>query len=90
MATDPPIYNAAAAKAIASVPAASRIQTLDLYAVAAKRCGTQYSRCPEGCVESRPRVGNCYQIPLNVHFEPQGWAELSAAYMDAVLKAVGE
>jgi len=90
VATDPPIYNAAAAKAIASVPAASRIETLDLYAVAAKRCGTQYSRCPEGCVESSPRVGNCYQIPLNVHFEPQGWAELSAAYMDAVLKAVGE
>lgn len=46
-ATDPPIYNTAALKAIASVPAKDRIQILDLYAIVTKKCGVGYSRCPE-------------------------------------------
>ena len=87
-ATDPPIYNAAALKAIASIPAKDRITILDLYAVVTKRCGVGYSRCPEGCVQTDRYHGNCFQIPLNVHYEAEGWAELSAAYMDAVLKAL--
>ena len=86
---DPPIYNAAALKAIASVPAASRIEILDLYAIVTKKCGTTYARCPAGCAQTDRDHGDCYQIPNNVHYEPQGWAELSAAYMDAVLKALG-
>ena len=84
--TDPPIYNAAAEKAVASIPAAGRIEKLDLYAVVTKKCGTNYTLCPEGCVAELQ--GNCYQIPHNVHYEAQGWADLVSAYMAAVLKAL--
>jgi hypothetical protein len=84
---DPPIYNAAAEKAVASIPAAGRIEKLDLYAVVTKKCGTAYTLCPEDCLESN-KQGNCYQIPHNVHYEAEGWADLAAAYMAAVLKAL--
>ncbi len=86
--TDPPIYNAAAAKAVASVPAASRIAELDLYAVVTKKCGTAYTLCPAGCSQQDPEHGDCYQIPHNVHYEAEGWRDLIAAYMAAVLKAL--
>ena len=56
------IYNAAALKAIASVPAASRIEILDLYAIVTKECGTTYARCPEGCAQTDRDHGDCYQI----------------------------
>jgi hypothetical protein len=83
---DPPIYNAAAERAVASIPGAGRISKLDLYSVVTKRCGTSYSLCPEGCTLLE---GNCYQIPHNVHYEAKGWADLSAAYMAAVRKVLG-
>ena len=67
-ATDPPIYNAAALKAIRSVPAASRVEILDLYAIVTAKCGEGYARCPAGCVQTDRDDGNCFQIPLNVHY----------------------
>jgi hypothetical protein len=88
---DPPIYNAAAAKAVASIPSSGRIGKLDLYSVVTATCGTKYTLCPEGCTEhghGKTATGNCFQIPHNVHYEARGWAALVAAYMEAVLKAV--
>eukprot|EP01052_Picozoa_sp_SAG31_P027440 SAG31_NODE_2570_length_5460_cov_3.135236_3_plen_1561_part_00 len=88
---DPPVYNAAAAKAIRAVPAAARIKTLDLYSVVTKKCGAKYTLCPEGCSASKVKgawEGNCFQIPHNVHYLTEGWHVLAAAYVDAVIKAV--
>ena len=92
-ATDPAIYNAAAAKAVAAAPAASRIEVLDLYSVVTKKCGVAYNRCPEGCTATKQPhgggwEGNCYQIPLNVHYLPAGWADLAGAYVNAVVNAL--
>ena len=86
---DPPIYNKAAAAAVASVDGAEqRVQVLDLYAVVTKKCGVAYTLCPENCVQVGRGKGNCYQIPHNVHYESQGWADLSSAYISAVTKAL--
>ena len=38
-------------------------------------------------VPEDPEHGNCYQIPHNVHYEKEGWRDLIAAYVEAVLKA---
>ena len=86
-ATDPPIYNAAAAAAVASA-GAGRIATIDLFAHVAQKCGVAYDRCPEGCTATkvgREWKGDCYQIPLNVHYLPAGFADLAAHYMAAAL-----
>jgi hypothetical protein len=88
-ATDPPIYNAAAARVVAAHNMqhdGAPIGTIDLYAVATRKCGTSYSLCPANCTGSKVNgswVGSCYQIPHNVHFFPAGWADLSKAYMSA-------
>ena len=49
-----------------------------------KKCGASYTLCPKNCDAS----GDCYQIPHNVHYEQRGWADLVAAYMAAVLRAL--
>jgi hypothetical protein len=87
---DPPIYNAAAQLAIAKsgVPG---VTTLDLNAVVTHKCGANYTLCPENCSATKMKgkwVGNCYQIPHNVHYLAVGWTELSAAYVNAVLPLV--
>ena len=90
--SDPPIYNAAAEEAIKGSRAAARVSTLDLYTVVAKKCGAKYSLCPEGCMASRDPngtwIGNCFQIPHNVHFLNPAWEQLAAAYVGAVARAL--
>jgi hypothetical protein len=91
-AADPPLYNAAAAEAVASVPAAPRVATLDLYRTVTDKCGVSYDRCPEGCTGQKVNgtwVGDCYQIPLNVHFFPAAWQQLGGAYVDAIGALLG-
>ena len=89
--SDPPVYNAAAAEAIKSTPAAGRVSTLDLYTVVTKKCGAKYSLCPEGCTASRANgtwIGDCFQIPHNVHFLNPAWEQLATAYVGAVTRAL--
>jgi arylsulfatase B len=89
--SDPPVFNAAAAEAIASTAAAARVSTLDLYSVVTKTCGVRYSLCPEGCTAHRENgtwVGDCFQIPHNVHYLPKAWDQLASAYVSAVVQAL--
>ena len=67
---------------------AGRITTIDLYAHVTQKCGIAYDRCPEGCTATKVGAkwtGDCYQIPLNVHYLQAGFADLAAHYMAEAL-----
>ena len=66
-AADPPIYNRAAAKALEIADPGGRVATLDLFEVVTKKCGENYTLCPEGCSAKNVNgtwEGDCYQIPV--------------------------
>lgn len=91
-ATDPPVFNSAAARAIQASGHADRVTVLDLYSTVTKRCGTNYELCPENCTASHVNgkwEGNCFQIPHNVHYLPAAWEVLATAYVTAVKALIG-
>ncbi len=90
-ASDPPVYNAAAAAAVAGTSVAAKVEILDLYSRVVAKCGTNYTLCPANCTErmvNRSHVGDCFQLPGNVHYTSSGWADLGAAYVSAVLRVL--
>jgi hypothetical protein len=65
--TDVVLYNDAADQVMASANAAgANISTADLYSFVVQRCGGRgYCSCPG------------FQLPMNVHYEPEGWRALA-------------
>lgn len=62
-------YNAAADRVMAAaVAGGAQIATADLYSFVLDKCGGKpgYASCPG------------FQLPMNVHFTPQGWAAIAA------------
>ena len=80
-AADPPIYNRAAAKALEIADPGGRVATLDLFEVVTKKCGANYTLCPEGCSAKNVNgtwEGDCYQIPVCPRqAQPGSWLRLS-------------
>jgi hypothetical protein len=73
--SDVRLYNAAADKVIAASNAnGARISTVDLYSFVLQKCGGQgYANCTG------------FQLPMNVHYTPAGWAALAAEMRDTLL-----
>lgn len=71
------LYNAAAATLISDANSAGAvISTADLYTFVLKKCGGQgYVHC------------DGFQLPMNVHYTPEGWTALAAEMETFLLKA---
>eukprot|EP00039_Didymoeca_costata_P023766 m.8171 g.8171 ORF g.8171 m.8171 type:complete len:310 (+) comp3850_c0_seq2:113-1042(+) len=82
---DPPIYNEAAANVMKKYES---IETLDLYGLVTKKCGTNYTLCPENCDSWPGHNGTipCFSRPYNVHYNQPGWEALTNAYISVVKK----
>ena len=72
-------FNAAAdAVMAAAVAKGARIATVDLYSFVVRKCGGQgYASCPG------------FQLPMNVHYTPQGWDDLAAEMRRNLLLVMG-